>query len=146
MIEQPNERSLLVIFDFWWCLSWVSKSDLLPCSHALHAADSSDSPLVRHLLTSWQPAINNTFKRTIEFLQRAPILRRNRSVRYHVQNLGFTPRDLCTIGSYLLIDGRKTAFTSLWIYCKVACVKVNQLIPFLTIVVISQGDFESSPY
>ena len=44
------------VLDFWWCLPWVSK----PGWNRLHAFlpvhYSSDSPLVRHLLTSWWPA------------------------------------------------------------------------------------------
>ena len=41
------------VWDFWWCLPWGSKQGLILC---LRANDFSDSPLVRHLLTSRQPA------------------------------------------------------------------------------------------
>ena len=44
--------------DFWWHLPWVSKPGLDPLTcilHCLHAMESSDSPLVWHLLTSWWP-------------------------------------------------------------------------------------------
>ena len=46
------------ILNFWWHLPWVSKQGESPwfVLHHLHAMDSSDSPLVQHLLTSWQPA------------------------------------------------------------------------------------------
>ena len=47
------------VLDFWWCLPWVSKpGGCRTCVFChLHTVDSSDSPLVRHLLTSWQPAM-----------------------------------------------------------------------------------------
>ena len=40
------------VLDFCWCLPWVSKPGQI-----LHAMDSSDSPLVWHLQTSWQSAL-----------------------------------------------------------------------------------------
>ena len=42
-----------------WRLLWVSKARVDPLTCLLHhlcAMNSSDSPLVRHLLTSWRPA------------------------------------------------------------------------------------------
>ena len=47
------------VLDFWWhsILSFKAKVDSLTWVFCfLHATDSSDSPLVWHLLTSWQPA------------------------------------------------------------------------------------------
>ena len=44
-----------LVLDFWWCLHCVSKPFNCVLCH-LHAMDSSDSSLVRHKLTSWQPA------------------------------------------------------------------------------------------
>ena len=46
------------VLDFWWRFPWVSKpGGPLACmlSH-LRVMNSWDSPLVRHLLTSWWPA------------------------------------------------------------------------------------------
>ena len=46
------------VLDFWWRLPWFSKAwESLVCVHRhLHAMESSDSPLVRRLPKSWQPA------------------------------------------------------------------------------------------
>ena len=45
------------VLDFWWCLPWVLKVDPLTCIlHCLCTTESSDSPLVGHLLTCWQPS------------------------------------------------------------------------------------------
>ena len=42
------------VFDFWWHLPWVSKGGSVGCMFChLYAMDSSDSPLVQHLLSSW---------------------------------------------------------------------------------------------
>ena len=43
--------------DFWWQLLWASKPGWIPCLYALLIAQPSDSPLVWHLPTSWQPAL-----------------------------------------------------------------------------------------
>ena len=56
------------IFNFWWCLPWVSRPRWIPslagfvaCMQQIH----SDSPLVQHLLTSWWPdgsrAVSSTY-------------------------------------------------------------------------------------
>ena len=44
------------ILDFWWRLPWVSKPGWTCLYAFLPARYSSDSPLVRHLPTSWQQA------------------------------------------------------------------------------------------
>ena len=44
------------VLDFWWRLPWVSKPRWTRLHAFLPACYSSDSPLVQHLLTSWQPA------------------------------------------------------------------------------------------
>ena len=61
-------RPLIPLFwIFLWRLSWVSKPGWIPRLQnilpRLHATDSSNSPLVWHLLTSWwttlQPSLND---------------------------------------------------------------------------------------
>ena len=56
------------ILDFWLCLPWVSKTGWISHLHAfLLVWYSSDSPHLRHLLTSWRVALP-----TCVFLQRKP--------------------------------------------------------------------------
>ena len=47
------------VLDFWWWLPWFqSQGGSLTCMLCyLHAMNSSDSPLLWHLLTSWQSAL-----------------------------------------------------------------------------------------
>ena len=49
------EASDTHILDFWWYPRCQGGS-LVCLLHYLHVMDYSDSPLVRHLLTSWRPA------------------------------------------------------------------------------------------
>ena len=55
-ISPFRETTDTPFLDFWWHLPWVSTLGLIPCLYVLHlcAMDSSDSPLVRHLLNSWR--------------------------------------------------------------------------------------------
>ena len=43
------------VLDFWWRLPWVSKPGWTRLHAFLPARYSSDSPLVRHMPTSWRP-------------------------------------------------------------------------------------------
>ena len=59
ILEDPFVGPLLYLF--WTsgdvCLGFQARVDPHACMlHRLHATESSDSPLVWHLLTSWQPA------------------------------------------------------------------------------------------
>ena len=44
------------VLDFWWRMPWVSRSITFMLCH-FHVMDSSDSSLVQHLLSSWQPSL-----------------------------------------------------------------------------------------
>ena len=45
---------IYLLLDFWWCLPWVSKPGCM--FYCICTMDSSDSPLVQHMLPSWWPA------------------------------------------------------------------------------------------
>ena len=73
--KNGGHQSFCGATDLWWCLPWFSKPGWILLLNCLYATDSLDSPMVRHLLTSWQPAwqlgcsihvhVNTTFTKTI---------------------------------------------------------------------------------